>query len=68
MAQGGIAAELEKLVVFARRPFVVFAEAQDAFTAMTFAKGQTGVQIDLSKVPHGREKGAALARKIAGRI
>jgi hypothetical protein len=35
---------------------------------IAFAKGPTGVQIDLSKVAHGREKGVALARKIAARL
>jgi hypothetical protein len=35
---------------------------------IAFVKGPTGVQIDLSKVPHAREKGVALARTIAGRL
>jgi len=35
---------------------------------IAFSKGETGVQIDLSKIPHGREKGVALARKIVGRL
>ena len=38
----------------------------DSFLA--FAKGQTGVQIDLSQIPKGRDKGVAIARTIAGRL
>jgi hypothetical protein len=38
----------------------------DSFLA--FVKGPTQVQIDLSQIPRGREKGIALARRIAGRL
>jgi hypothetical protein len=38
----------------------------DSFLA--FVKGQTGVQIDLSQIPHGRDKGVAIARTIANRL
>jgi hypothetical protein len=35
---------------------------------LAFVKGRTGVQIDLSQVPQGRDKGVAMARKIASRL
>ena len=35
---------------------------------LAFVKGQTGVRIDLSQVPKGRDKGVAIARRIAGRL
>lgn len=38
----------------------------DSFLA--FVKGETEVQIDLSQIPKGRDKGVAIARKIAGRL
>lgn len=38
----------------------------DSFLA--FVKGQTEVQIDLSQIPKGRDKGVAMARTIAPRI
>ena len=38
----------------------------DSFLA--FVKGQTEVQIDLSQIPKGRDKGVAIARTIAPRI
>ena len=38
----------------------------DSFLA--FVKGQTEVQIDLSQVPKGRDKGVAIARTIAPRL
>jgi len=38
----------------------------DVFLA--FVKGRTGVQIDLSQVPQGRDKGVAMARRIASRL
>ena len=38
----------------------------DSFLA--FAKGQTEVQIDLSQIPKGRDKGVAMARTIAPRL
>jgi hypothetical protein len=37
-------------------------------TMLIFVKGETGVQIDLSQVPKGRDKGVAIARTIAPRI
>jgi hypothetical protein len=38
----------------------------DSFLA--FVKGQTEVQIDLSQIPKGRDRGIALARTIAPRL
>jgi hypothetical protein len=38
----------------------------DSFLA--FVKGQTEVQIDLSQIPKGRDKGVAIARTIAPRL
>ena len=38
----------------------------DSFLA--FTKGQTEVQIDLTQVPKGRDKGVAIARTIAPRL
>ena len=35
---------------------------------LAFVKGPTAVQLDLRLVPHGRDKGVAMARKIAGRL
>jgi hypothetical protein len=35
---------------------------------LAFVKGETGVQIDLSQIPKGRDKGVAIARTIAGRL
>jgi hypothetical protein len=35
---------------------------------LAFVKGQRGVQIDLRQVPHGRDKGIAIARTIADRL
>jgi len=37
-------------------------------TMLVFVKGQTGVQIDLSQIPKGRDKGVAMARRIASRL
>ena len=37
-------------------------------TLLVFVKGEAGVQIDLSQVPKGRDKGVAIARTIAPRI
>jgi hypothetical protein len=37
-------------------------------TFLAFVKGPASVQIDLSRVPQARDKGVALARKIAGRM
>ena len=37
-------------------------------TMLAFVKGETGVQIDLSQVPKGRDKGVAIARTIVPRI
>jgi hypothetical protein len=37
-------------------------------TFLAFVKGETGVQIDLSQIPKGRDKGVAIARTIAPRL
>ena len=37
-------------------------------TMLAFVKGETGVQIDLSQVPKGRDKGVAIARTIVPRL
>jgi hypothetical protein len=37
-------------------------------TFLAFVKGETGVQIDLSQIPKGRNKGVAIARTIAPRL
>jgi hypothetical protein len=39
-----------------------------ADSVLAFVKGRTGVQIGLARVPQGRERGIALARKIASRL
>jgi hypothetical protein len=39
-----------------------------ADSVLAFVKGQTGVQIGLALVPQGRERGIAIARKIASRL
>jgi len=37
-------------------------------TMLVFVKGEAGVQIDLSQIPKGRDKGVAIARTIAARL
>jgi hypothetical protein len=39
-----------------------------ADSVLAFVKGRTGVQIGLSLVPQGRDRGIAIARKIASRL